>query len=827
MSIPRSYFLTFCVTNLSLNHVLSHEDTAMDFKNCYSHVHHYKLSARHIEQGGIGYDQGYTTIEGFFAPNPKSVSVLPFVDLRGHIFNNSQLAANAGMGFRGFIKNRLYGFNAYYDYRNSSKLHYNQVGCGFETLGAFWDCRLNGYLPVGRKITSPYRVKFAHFLDHSALLSQKRQFAMKGFNADIGFHFGKSKHFDFYSSIGPYYFIGEVGSNIWGAKVRLLGKYKDYIQLELSNSYDRMFHNRFQGQLTFSIPFGPKASLKKTDNFNSCKLANAMLSRIVQPVIREEIVVIGKARQKTPAIDPLTGLPYYFVFMDNTGHSNGSYQSPYHNFAQVEANSSDNDIIYIFPGDGTTTGMNAGITLKNNQKLWGSGTNQVLLTPQGAISIPAQTSSSPKITNQDVDTEGNAIILGNNNSISGLHIISTSNDAIQGSAVSFLEVLNCNFQDTGVFIIDATATQNSTILIQNNQFLNNINGIALDLSGTSSVICKNNLFQGQTSPSSASLEIVTHENTYQFQINDNIFNNNENSSVRFLLNNTLNQTVNLSDNIISNNRTGTQGSLASSFVLLASGTVHNCAVEVADNTFNNNSSNAIYFYVNGTGSFENCDFTLSDNTMSNNGGSGFFLGAPVNNLNFVATHNLITNANDNGIAFAATATNGTIAINNNTVTNLSNSSSGIHIASSFNTLDFTVLNNYISNCDGSGILIYPNSISDTIGLNIANNTINNCLNNSGNYGSGISIGYYTTIHGVIANNSLTNNPDTAVYIGEPSTTENICITLSGNQSTYYNLDNGNGGTFSVSPVNYRDINSGTFTSSGTITPVSSCPILKK
>ncbi len=47
----------------------------------------------------------------------------------------------------------------------------------------------------------------------------------------------------------------------------------------------------------------------------------------------EEIIVIDKVRKKTVAIDPATGLPYFFVFVNNTSSSNGTYESPYHSFS--------------------------------------------------------------------------------------------------------------------------------------------------------------------------------------------------------------------------------------------------------------------------------------------------------------------------------------------------------------------------------------------------------------------------------------------------------------------------------------------------------------
>ena len=60
-----------------------------------------RITARHIESKGVGYDQGYTTLEGFFSPvECWNTRWTPFLDIRGHVFNNGKFAANAGVGVR-------------------------------------------------------------------------------------------------------------------------------------------------------------------------------------------------------------------------------------------------------------------------------------------------------------------------------------------------------------------------------------------------------------------------------------------------------------------------------------------------------------------------------------------------------------------------------------------------------------------------------------------------------------------------------------------------------------------------------------------------------
>lgn len=791
-------------------------------KCCPNGKRHYRAAIRHIESGGIGYEDGYTSLDMFLASDPSQWKVTPFLDVRGHVFNNGKWAANAGIGLRRLWGNRAYGLNAYYDYRNPGRFNSNQIGLGVETLGKLFDFRLNGYLPVGRKISDPYDATFVAFSGHNMIVSQKYQSAMKGANAEFGFHFEKSKSFDFYAAAGPYYFIGEFTHATWGGKARISGTYKDTLTLEISDSYDRTFHNKFQGQISLSFSFGPKSKVKEEGR--TCELANTLNNRMLQSVDRQEIIVIDEPRKKTIGIDPATGLPYFFVFVDNTSSSDGTYESPYHSLIQAQNNSSPNDIIYVFPGNGTTAGMDSGIFLKANQKFWGSGVSHSIQTAQGMISIPAQSNSSPTITNTNIDTEGNVITLATNNAISGFTITSALNDAIYGTNPQSLEVSSCTIKNTTTFAIEASFPGDASISITNNQFLNNVNGVSLTLNGTSTLVCSNNTFKNQTSVSNVPLELAANNNVFTALIENNIFSNNTTGSIRVNLDNAVDTNISLLSNIITNNGTGAQASLGSSFVIIPNGTTNNCSIALMNNTFSGNTSNSLYLHT--SGAFTTLGVTASTNIMSNNGGSGLVLATPVANLMLFATDNTITECNDNGIAVISSApsTAGTITINNNIITDIGNASNGIAINQDFTTLNLTILNNEINRCEGTGIISFaPNGINSLI-LDVSENTISNCQNLSSNAGSGLDIEQYTNLPGSITSNTLLNNTGVAVVVGSALPNPTVCLTLSGNNSnTDYLLTNPGGGTFNLSPCNVDSVNVGAVGTSGTITSVQSCP----
>lgn len=783
---------------------------------------HYRATIRHIERGGIGYETGYTTFETFFASDPTAWSMTPFLDIRGHLFDNGKWAANGGFGLRAVWQDRVYGINTYYDYRNGGRFHANQIGVGLETLGERLDFRLNGYLPFGTKTSAPYGFVFGTFSGHSLLISQNIQSALKGANAELGFHFGTSERFDFYAAAGPYYFIGEATAATWGGKARISGTYKELISLEFSDSYDRTFHNQFQGQISLSFSFGPKSKGKELGSAR--KKANRLTDRMVQSIDRQEIIVINQAKKQSPAINPATGQPYFFVFVDNTSSSEGTYESPYPSLVEAQSNSSPYDIIYVFPGDGTTAGMDNGIVLKANQKLWGSGLSHSLQTSQTTLSIPALSTTLPTMTNTDVDTDGNAITLSSYNSISGIVIHSAMNDAIYGIDVQDLEVSFCTFENTNTFPIEVTFSNHSSISVTNNQFLNNANGVSLTLNGTSILSCLANRFEGQTSVSNVPLEISAHHNTFTAQIENNLFSDNTTGSVRFSLDEVIDGEILLVNNVITENGTGSQASLGSSFAVLLNGTTDHCSIALQDNLFSGNASNALYLHT--SGQFAALEVTASANTFSNNGGSAIVLATPVDALTLLVADNQINSCNDNGIAVisSSASTSGTITIEKNIITQIGNASNGIAINQDFSSLHLTIVGNEIDGCEGTGIISYAPTGIDSLQLTVSGNAIGHCQNLSSNGSSGLDLEQYRTFIGLISDNTLAENIGTPVFIGSTLPAPTVCLTVTGNtNSGDYLLTNPGDGLFRLSPCNVDGANGGTMNTSGTIELVQSCP----
>jgi hypothetical protein len=411
--------------------------------------------------------------------------------------------------------------------------------------------------------------------------------------------------------------------------------------------------------------------------------------------------------------------------------------------------------------------------------------------------------------------------LATNNAISGFIITSALNDAIFGVDPQNLEVSSCTITNTNTYAIEASFSGDASISLTNNQFLNNVNGVILTLNGTSNVVCLDNTFTGQTSISSIPLEISANSNILTSRIENNVFDGNTTGSIRYDLNNVINADITLLNNTMTNNGTGSQASLGSSFVIISSGTINQCSIALSGNTFSGNASNALYLHT--SGAFTTLVTTASENTMSNNGDSALVFATPVDFFTLIATDNTIVGANDNGIAVISSGltSTGTITINNNTITDIGNMANGIAINQDFSTLGLTILNNEINRCQGTGILSYAPTGIDSLTLNISDNTISNCENLSSNAAPGLDIEQYTNLAGSVTNNMLSDNTGVAVVIGSGLSNSTVCLTLTGNNSsTDYLLTNI--GLFNLSPCNVDAVNIGVINTSGTIDLVQSC-----
>ncbi len=247
------------------------------------------ISTSHTEGKGIGYTKGYTSLEGLFFPFSSQETFFPFIDIRGHVFNNGESAANAGVGVRmaPTTCDVIFGANAYYDYRFARKgSNFNQLGFGLEALGKRLDWRLNAYVPLTNHKTL-FTDLYDDYTNGYYILHKKFGIPMGGANLEMGVLLAESKYVNFYGAIGPYYFASHFlrSRHTFGGELRLDLTIAKYLSLEGRITRDSIFKTRVQGQIALNFPLGPQSNKTKKS------------TRLEQSVERYEIIVLDKVNR--------------------------------------------------------------------------------------------------------------------------------------------------------------------------------------------------------------------------------------------------------------------------------------------------------------------------------------------------------------------------------------------------------------------------------------------------------------------------------------------------------------------------------------------------
>jgi hypothetical protein len=775
---------------------------------CPSATHPMRVTMRHIEPGGIGYNEGYTTIEGFFsAPLPYKERWLPFADLRGHIFNSGKMAANTGIGMRYVQPSRLYGASLYYDYRNTHHSHYNQLSLALETLGTLWDGRINGYLPVGAKASPYYSTKFSRFSGSSAYLSRKKEYAMKGINAEAGYHIDHFHKVPMYLAAGPYYLQGH-GQHAIGGQLRAAADIFDHFKLSANVSYDNIYQWVGQGQLGLSIAFGGKKKAKRLSS-TSCSKEKAINTRLRQPVDRFEIIPVDTKKSTTKAINPATGAPWVFWFVDNTSNSSGTWQSPYHTLQDAAAASKPNEVIYVFPGDGTSRGLDNGITLKDGQWLVSSSYLLNLPTTLGTFTIPSYTlaSNKPLITN----TTGDIVTLANNNFIQGLsfNLQQPTFSGIKGTGITNLTAGYNDFLATentnGIYI---TGSSSGDVNIYGCTFDNFKNTVPNSFFGVGIYIdnvvvlnrmhVEKNTFSnfGTTDTSLAGYSIINFGKIDNLTANNNIFESFKNSfaivnpgtiGILSTLNNIFNKFESNSFGI-RNSPSGKITSLMtfyntfqnfnSSSGLSNAGTI--TTLSASDNTFQS--------FTTSTGIYNTSNATINSLIATSNAFQNFTNSTAIRNISNATINSLTATSNtfqsftnSTAIRNISNATINSLTATSNTFQSFTNSSYGIYNSAAGIITTLSAAGNTFDSFENS----YGIYNGKTIGnLTATSNIFKDLVSSNGIYNSAAgtitTLSAYSNFFDMLTNSKAISNNSTG-YIS----------TFTANSNTFTNLNNSN------------------------------------
>ena len=435
-----------------------------------------------------------------FLPFYQTNKSLVFTDIRYWLDNNSTNEGNLGLGYRQIFDDEyILGIYEFYDRRKSQYGNsFAQFTTGAELLTVNYDFRANLYSPTGtteKPIGSGgSSASTGYFLNGHNVVYVKEtnvssEYALKGYDIEIG---RKLPFFDDFRVFIAGYKFNNHNIDINGYRYRglytFLKSKNSKLFLEGERSDDSTRGATSYVGFRYSYNFGEIRKNKLTD----------LEKRMTNQVIRDlDIVTQSKISNTTSTkkIKGSDGSDQKIIYVNNSAATNGdgTIEKPYKTLAEAQNNSSTYNIIYIYRGDGTDSGYNQGITLKDYQKVYGQNVNFTLgditdnSSDNGMIFIKKDNYSS--ISN----VTGPVINAASNNVIRGLEISSTGKTGINYNDKQRGITIKDNFiHHNAIGINIVTSNNNATNTIQNNIInSNSTNGISITSNNSS--IASNNI----------------------------------------------------------------------------------------------------------------------------------------------------------------------------------------------------------------------------------------------------------------------------------------------------------------------------------------------
>lgn len=396
---------------------------------------------------------------------------------------------NLGIGYRQLIENGqvALGAHGWVDRRETDRgSTFHQVTVGVEFMSKNVDALFNAYLPANQSYsyTTPNTGSAAPYLAGNGILYDTngtlKEFPLKGF--DVEFSVPLPMFERQLESVrlagGGFAFHGDDDTEtLRGGRIRLNTDITRDLQVGMRFEKDNLRGSQGFLEATLRFPFGNKASSK----------VHGLRGRLDESPVRD-IDVISAARVTDtgigkPVLSNVDGQAQRVFHVDNTAApgGDGSLESPFNTLAAANAAANGvGDVIYVNSGDGTTVGMNQGVTLaQRGQALIGSGRAFVydaerFTSPTGnsfdGATLKAA-STAPIITNINANSNG-ITATAQNVSISGVDVRNSTlyniyvvANGINMGNVKIENVTSTNSVSNGVYVhaINSGVIENVTL----------------------------------------------------------------------------------------------------------------------------------------------------------------------------------------------------------------------------------------------------------------------------------------------------------------------------------------------------------------------------
>ena len=637
-------------------------------------------------RGGIGYTtdgagfEGFGYLEGFLPLRQKAGTDITFIEARLLLDNGAHLGSNFLLGHRLYDEgdNRNYAAYLGFDTRSTDDKVFPQLNLGIESLGSMWDFRINGYIPLNRRIQTGNQLLIlgettsTQFQGNRLILESLQQQqrirdfegALAGVDGEIGVKLAQWNRGNLRAFAGGYFYDGLGSTNALGWRLRIAAQPTENFSLGISVQDDDLFGTNVVGRISASLP-GLRPRKKKLDKYQTVAI------RLGDSIERTKSVTIETLRTVTNANivnsaalqNPEEEQDYIFqhVRLGATG-GDGTFESPFGTVQEaLNATIGDgNDIVYV---EGTANANIPAFAIPDRVQVLSRGPVQRIAGlpfpsfPNGTVRLPfAPTNNFNSGVFVDLPLSGDGnfpiitgggpdlVTLGNRTTLAGFRIQNAPGNGIVGRSVRSIELRNnviTSSGERGIFlddVADSAILFNNVVTGSQGTLANNsgqglyirntttenaltvtVNGFQLDNNRVGLEVTAEG--DGTSFPSQVVNIAPSNPDNTSRGTNDNValtnsISNNTDDGVRAIALNGGSQEVSISDSTISNN--GGRGIIAQASE--AGGTnISAQEVFIQNNTINGNGLDGIVAEANALGAQE---LAISNNNIQNNGGAG-------------------------------------------------------------------------------------------------------------------------------------------------------------------------------------------------------------
>lgn len=415
-----------------------------------------RLSVRHTVGDGVGYSNGFTSLDWFLPLLPDGDDSIWFADLRVLVSTDREFSSNVGTGYRWYLpeQNRIIGLNAFWDTRQLDDFTFNQAGIGFESLGECIDLEINGYTPA----VNDTNQRNLAFVGNNLLIHTVN--ALSGVDFLLGYNIPAFQEFHPRVLGGGYYFDSNKTPDAAGWRAKLETAFRDWLAVSVVVQDDDLFGTSLLVSAEFRRPIEHRSNVVSSPMRRKFRSASGgshdrtLRHRLADPIGRQQQIALTENIQF--ATD-LASVPLTFLHVVPGPAGAGTFENPYGTITNAMADALAPTSVVYTPQGGT---FNENVALVAGTQLRSNGPSQVATSLQGPLILPFS-GTTTDLTMLPAGINGN-VDLANNTVVSGFSVTGT----VAGNGVANAVVDTSRIRQP--LALDAVILTNSSGITLNN-----------------------------------------------------------------------------------------------------------------------------------------------------------------------------------------------------------------------------------------------------------------------------------------------------------------------------------------------------------------------